>query len=50
MESSSKSKNEEENNICPMTYHEENEVNNITFEFIYNELFCVCKNVKYRVK
>lgn len=28
-----------------MTYHEENKVNNLTFEFTYNELFLIYKKL-----
>lgn len=32
MDSSDESKKEEENNLCPMTYHEEYELNDLTSE------------------
>lgn len=43
MHSSNESDKEEETHICPMTYHKENEVNNLTSKLTYNGLLCICK-------
>lgn len=50
MDSFDESKNEEETHPCPMTYHEEKQVINLTSKFIYNELFHIYKKVRQGFK
>lgn len=45
MDSSGEYEKEKEIFLCPITIHEENKGNNITFEFTYNELFHICKKL-----
>lgn len=46
MDSFDEFKNEEETHSCPMTYHEEKQVINLTSKFIYNELFHIYKKIR----
>lgn len=45
MNSSDESKKDKETCLCPMTFHNENKVNNTTFELTYNELFHIHKKL-----
>lgn len=45
MDSSNEYEQEEETYLCLMIIYTENKINNLTFEFTYNELFPVYKKL-----